>query len=103
MMERLLTVNEVKKLIRLGLMSLWSNELDKINLTYKGEVDYNTRSGGYFELSKLKELEGKKFKYPENGEKPKFADNGFILFDYKFFRFWKKALKKTLNFKEIKV
>ena len=105
MKKRLLTVEEVDKLIQLGWMEYASFFKDSAMLSPKAEKYFSIHSGGSFSLKKLKNIKGKLFEYIENNRDRYSLPSGFVIFNYKFYYFWKSVLgkKEENNFKEIKL
>ena len=104
MKERLLTVDEIKKLIKLGYFENYGNDENTAWITYKTETEFENKvyNYGYFNIDDLEKYKNDKFVYPEIIESYNLRD-GFKIVNYKFYYFWKNILDKKNNFKEIEL
>ena len=103
MIERLLTVNELKKLFQLGYFKHYDNEENTAWLTYKAIDKFKNKihNCGYFHIDDLDNHKNDKFIYPFNPEESYILKDGFRIVNYKFYYFWENILGKKNNFEEI--
>ena len=105
MKRRLLTVEEVDKLIQLGWMEYIYSSKNSAILSSKAEKYFSVRCGGSFSLKKLKSLKGKLFEYIKDNRDRYSLSSGFVVFNYKFYCFWESILgkKEKINFEDIEL
>lgn len=102
--ERLLTTEELNKLVRLGYMKYSLDGLCAFISNKTKEEIPEAIDRGWFNVRKLKKLKDKKFKYTKDPEED-YRINDFVIVNYKFYCFWKKILnpKDEMNFGKIEL